>query len=222
MTTIGNTRLRAVKEPTRRDFLASTVTAAASVVLAGCGVGGPLAAPQSMGARSSPQCEAKVPPTRSDIEGPYYKAGAPQNRVLAPPAEAGVRLSLRGRTLDTCLRILPGARIDVWQANDGGSYDTTGFHLRGVLSSHSDGAYSVNTIIPGRYLNGSQYRPAHIHVKVSAPGFVPLTTQLYLEGDPFNAIDPFFNAALMLRPTDAPDGSGAKEAVFDFILSTQR
>ena len=46
-------------------------------------------------------------------------------------------------------------------------------------------------MLPGRYLNGAQYRPAHVHVKVSAAGHVPLTTQLYFPDDPYNAIDPF-------------------------------
>ena len=34
------------------------------------------------------------------------------------------------------------------------------------------------TDIPGKY----PFRPRHIHFKVSAPGFAPLTTQLYLRG----------------------------------------
>jgi catechol 1,2-dioxygenase len=29
------------------------------------------------------------------------------------------------------------------------------------------------------------FRPAHIHIKVSYPGFETLTTQLYFEGDPY-------------------------------------
>jgi len=34
------------------------------------------------------------------------------------------------------------------------------------------------TDFPGKY----PFRPRHIHFKVSAPGFAPLTTQLYLRG----------------------------------------
>jgi hypothetical protein len=40
------------------------------------------------------------------------------------------------------------------------------------------------TILPGKYLNGSQYRPSHIHFKITPPGFPTLITQLYFQGDP--------------------------------------
>ena len=60
----------------------------------------------------------------------------------------------------------------------------------------------MRTIVPGRYLNGAQYRPAHLHLKVSGAGLRPLTTQLYFAGDPYNAADPWFRPgrALTLRP----------------------
>ena len=88
--------------------------------------------------------------------------------------------------------------------------------LRGKLNADASGSYAFRTIIPGRYLNGAQYRPAHIHVKVSAPGQVPLTTQLYFEGDPFNDVDPFILDPLIMALEDQPNGE--KLATFDFIL----
>ena len=69
-------------------------------------------------------------------------------------------------------------------------------------SSGSDGSYSFKTIIPGHYLNGSQYRPAHIHVTVTAAGHKSLTTQLYFEGDPYNSIDPFIEDSLIMPPDE--------------------
>ena len=79
-----------------------------------------------------------------------------------------------------------------------------------------DGGYRLDTIIPGHYLNGNQFRPAHIHVKVSAPGYQLLTTQLYFEGDPYNDIDPFIEAPLIM--TLEEDDAGGKTAQFDFVL----
>jgi catechol 1,2-dioxygenase len=64
-------------------------------------------------------------------------------------------------------------------------------------------------------LNGAQYRPAHIHVKVSAPGFQTITTQLYFEGDKYNAIDPFIHASLIMPIRDM---NGVKTCPFDFSL----
>jgi catechol 1,2-dioxygenase len=34
-------------------------------------------------------------------------------------------------------------------------------------------------------LGRDSWRPAHIHVKISADGYQPLTTQLYFQGDEF-------------------------------------
>ncbi len=65
---------------------------------------------------------------------------------------------------------------------------------------------------PGWYLNGPQYRPAHLHVKVWVRGVERLTTQLYFEGDPFNDADAWFNPAMAL----APDASGS--ATIDFVV----
>ncbi len=119
-------------------------------------------------------------------EGPFYTANAPivNNGQIAPNGELGTRLIITGivKTLD-CEEIIPDTELDVWQANDAAEYDNSGFHLRGKVLSNSAGFYSFETILPGKYLNGSQYRPRHIHLKITPPGYPTLTTQLYFEGD---------------------------------------
>ena len=46
----------------------------------------------------------------------------------------------------------------------------------------------LETVIPGHYENGpGAWRPAHIHVTISAPGHASVTTQLYFAGDPYLA-----------------------------------
>ena len=55
-------------------------------------------------------------------------------------------------------------------------------------SLQEDGSYQFDTILPGRYLNGSTYRPSHIHVRVrwdDENGSNDFISQLYFEGDPF-------------------------------------
>ncbi len=47
------------------------------------------------------------------------------------------------------------------------------------------------TIIPGRYLNGSTYRPSHIHFRITAPGHTELVSQVYFAEDPFIDDDPW-------------------------------
>lgn len=120
-------------------------------------------------------------------EGPFYTPNPPAmtNGQLAPTNEPGTKLIISGvvRTLD-CSQVIPNAIIDVWHADDSGAYDNTGgYHLRGTTTSNSQGFYMFETIKPGKYLNGSQFRPSHIHFKITAPGFSTLTTQLYFDGD---------------------------------------
>ena len=83
-----------------------------------------------------------------------------------------------------CTEVIPNAVIDIWHANAEGDYDNTGgYHLRGKTTSNESGIYIFETIKPGKYLNGDTFRPAHIHVKITAPDYPTLTTQIYFTGD---------------------------------------
>ena len=119
-------------------------------------------------------------------EGPFYTKNPPEikNGQLADSNEAGERLIISGRvTNNDCTEYIENAVIDVWHADDSGAYDNTGYKLRGKTKSDNQGYYSFETIKPGKYLNGNEYRPSHIHFKITAPGKSTLTTQLYFEGD---------------------------------------
>ena len=87
--------------------------------------------------------------------------------------------------------------------------------LRGRVHTDAQGRYHLRTVVPGRYLNGAQYRPAHVHVKLRGSGFRPLTTQLYFPGDPYNDIDPFLHTSLIMPITREPNRLKAR---FDFVL----
>ncbi len=71
--------------------------------------------------------------------------------------------------------------------------------------------YSFSTVRPGDYQiadSPPDFRCAHIHVKLSADGFKPLTTQLYFADDPYDKTDHWFDAKRVI----AADGR------FDFVL----
>jgi protocatechuate 3,4-dioxygenase beta subunit len=158
------------------------------------------------------QCEE----TEDNTEGPYYRAGAPMRSDLRAPGVAGSLLALDGRVFSSAACApLAGATLDFWQADGDANYDNTGYTLRGKQLATEGGGWDLRTVIPGHYLNGAQYRPAHIHVKVSAPGHAPLTTQLYFVGDPYNDIDPFYKPSLEMVLADGSDG---KVGAFDFVL----
>jgi protocatechuate 3,4-dioxygenase beta subunit len=162
-----------------------------------------------------PPHAAVCAPTADNIEGPFFKAGAPYRSVLAAAGEAGEHLTLTGAVLGTHCRPLSGVEIDIWQADARGQYDLDGFRYRGRLHTQDDGAFELATIVPGRYLNGRRYRPAHIHVKLRAPGHRPLTTQLYFAGDPYNGGDDFIRPSLILTPRRM---GAVTVARFDFVL----
>lgn len=161
----------------------------------------------------APSAPSRAPractPTEDNIEGPFFKPGAPQRVVLADERTEGTRLTLSGRVLDVRCEPIAEARIEVWHADHAGAYDNEGFGFRATLRCDDDGAYAVETIVPGRYLNGARFRPAHVHVKIAAPGFAELTTQLYFEGDPYNVGDPYIRPSLVMSLTDTPRGRAA-------------
>lgn len=161
-------------------------------------------------------------PTTDDILGPYYLAGAPNTTMVAAVDEPGERLFISGTVLSNdCLTPIPGALMEIWQANDAAVYSTANtFELRGVMNADANGHYAFESIMPGPYLNGAQYRPRHIHYKVSKPGYPTLVTQLYFEGDEYIAADPWASqpdAAERIIPLN-PIGGGQREGVFDIVL----
>jgi len=98
---------------------------------------------------------------------------------------------LTGRVYNLdCSEFIPNTLIDVWHASDAGDYDNEGFNLRGTTLSNDQGYYQFETIKPGRYRNGSQFRPPHIHFKITPPDRETLITQLYFEGDEEIPSDP--------------------------------
>jgi len=133
--------------------------------------------------------------TRADIEGPYYIKGAPakQDSVLCDLVQSGngTKMIVKGRvTSDDCQSGVQ-AHLDVWQANSNGKYALApgDYHCRGKFTTDPQGYYQIETVIPGYYLDGSAFRPAHIHWKITALNEpdVTLTTQLYFQHDPYLA-----------------------------------
>jgi protocatechuate 3,4-dioxygenase beta subunit len=161
-------------------------------------------------------------PTTGDIEGPFYTPNAPVRNKISPEGVPGTVLFLTGTVYhNDCLTPLPNANLDVWQADDGGAYDNVGFDYRGKFNTDGMGNYAMETVLPGKYLNGSSYRPRHIHLKVGATGADLITTQLYFEGDTDIPGDPWASsdsaAGRIIPLTEDTDGN--LHGVFDISLN---
>ncbi|MFT5680139.1 MAG: protocatechuate 3,4-dioxygenase beta subunit [Myxococcota bacterium] len=155
--------------------------------------------------------------TSDNIEGPFYREDPPDRDMLDLYADKGTPVSLQGRVLDANCQPIPGAVLDFWQANPDGAYDLNTKEMRyyGRITADADGAWQFQSLVPGFYLNGTQYRPAHIHVKIILDGVTMLTTQLYFKGDPYIDIDPYVESDLII---DFTESDGALLGMFDFVL----
>jgi protocatechuate 3,4-dioxygenase beta subunit len=86
--------------------------------------------------------------TAANIEGPFYKAGAPHRAVLVDPKQRGERLVIAGCVLTTACEPIAGAELDIWHADARGGYDLDGYISRGVLVTDDRGGFELRTIVP--------------------------------------------------------------------------
>lgn len=143
--------------------------------------------------------------TESNLEGPLYAPNAPERQMgdrLGIDPE-GDTLFLSGSVLDLNGQPIADALIDVWQPNSQGLYDVQEpsqplGNFRGRFKTNKSGTYRFETVVPLGYkipssgpcgellglLGRHPWRAAHIHVKLSTPEYTPLTTQIFIAGDP--------------------------------------
>lgn len=172
---------------------------------------------------SSATGEVSCEPSPPSIEGPFYRPGIPIRSDLDIYGDEGLPVHMSGRVLDSSCQPVANAVVEIWHAAPippdtepeafDATYDNTReFRYYGQVATDADGRYEFETLRPGWYLNGAQYRPAHIHVKIWTGEDERLTSQLYFVDDPFADIDPWFDPAMVLEL----DENGAVE--FDFAI----
>ena len=190
--------------------------------------------------------------TESTVLGPFHVSNAPRyaNGANICLDGKGDPLSVKGRVLDVESRPIAGATLDVWQANEDGFYDVQqkgiqpDNNLRGIFTSESDGSFHFRSAYPRYYpipadgtagdmlkaLDREQFRPAHIHFIVSAPGFRPVTTHLFTPDCPWLKKDAVFGVKESLIADFHKSADAARaaelglsvpfwEVEWDFVLS---
>jgi hydroxyquinol 1,2-dioxygenase len=152
--------------------------------------------------------------TESTVFGPFYREGGPELPAggnVAEGAEGGIPCIVSGRVLDMDGNPIAGAMLDVWQADPDGLYDSQHaeieeMRMRGIFHSDAEGRYLIRTTRPVHYqiptdgpvgamlaaTDRHPWRPAHIHFKVTAPGYMPLTTHLFDDVDEYLDSDAVF------------------------------
>jgi hydroxyquinol 1,2-dioxygenase len=152
--------------------------------------------------------------TQSTVLGPFHMTRSPVRALgdtidLVGESEPCV---VTGRVVGTDGAPLPGAVLDVWQANDHGAYDVQepgqqpAGNGRGLFTADEQGRFWFRTIVPSYYpiptdgpvgellaaTRRHPYRPAHIHFIVSADGYTPLTTHIFVAGTEYIDSDAVF------------------------------
>ncbi|MGW9551083.1 catechol 1,2-dioxygenase [Citricoccus zhacaiensis] len=184
--------------------------------------------------------------SKGTIEGPYYledSPGVPWNGTIPMREdEPGTPFTFTGQVRAVDGSPLPGAKLELWHADDLGFYSQFApglpeWNLRATWTANEDGRFEIHTVRPAPYqipTDGAcgqlieaagwhAWRPAHMHFKVHAPGHHKLTAQLYFPGDPHNEDDiaSAVKPELMLDPQPNPDGEG-EITHYDFVLDPEQ
>lgn len=178
--------------------------------------------------------EAYADATEATVFGPFFVDDAPHVELGGDIAGSanGQPCWVQGTVRDTDGNPVPGARIEVWEADEDGfydvQYDDDRVAGRAHLFSHDDGSYHFWAITPTPYpiphdgpvgtmlaaTGRSPMRASHLHFMVSAPGTRTLVTHIFVRGDELLASDSVFGVKDSLvkdfvdqEPgTDTPDG----------------
>ena len=188
---------------------------------------------------------AAVGATEPTVLGPFYLPGSPHREMgeQIGRAEDGEPTLIRGRVTDAAGRPVAGATLDIWQGSSNGLYDLQDaaqpdYNLRGIFTTGPDGNYWFRTIRPVSYpvpIDGPvgdifrasgrhNWRAAHVHAIVSAPGYRPVTTHIFDSENEYLGSDAVFGVRDSLiqefRPATSADPPEVTYVVdVDFALA---
>ncbi|SNT49000.1 intradiol ring-cleavage dioxygenase [Actinacidiphila glaucinigra] len=152
--------------------------------------------------------------TDSTVLGPFHMVDSPEREFgdAIDLIGSGEPCVVTGRVVSVDGTPLPGAMVDVWQADDQGFYDVQQpgeqpqGNGRGLFETDGEGRFRFRTVVPAHYpiptdgpvgglLNATDrhpYRPAHIHFIAAAEGHQPVTTHVFVQDSPYLESDAVF------------------------------
>lgn len=192
--------------------------------------------------------------TEATVFGPFHVENSPRVELGGDVANGaqGEPCFVRGSIVDLYGRPVPGAELQVWQADEAGYYDVqygdeTPHRARATLNADADGNFHFKTIRAEAYpiphdgpvgkmleaLGRHPWRPAHLHFMITAPGYERLITHVFRNGDRYLDSDAVFGVRSSLiadwvqhRPGMAPDGTRSEVPFytldFGFVLNPAR
>ncbi len=174
--------------------------------------------------------------TEPTVFGPFHVEGAPHlemgESIVVEPADDDEEIVFTGVVRDLDGNPIEGAELDVWSTASNGMYDVQDpeqpeMNMRGIFTTGADGAYEIRGVRPVKYsipgdgpagellfANGRHnWRPAHMHFVVSAPGYKTVITHTFDAGSDYLDSDAVFGVRDSLV-VDMNDGT----CRYDFVL----
>ena len=178
--------------------------------------------------------EAYGAATEATVFGPFFLDRSPEisNGGDIAAGASGEPCWVEGTVSDTDGNPIPGARLEVWEADADGfydvQYDDDRIAGRAHLFTDADGTFAFWGLTPVPYpiphdgpvgallarTGRSPLRAAHLHFMVTAPTLRTLVTHIFVEGDPLLGSDAVFGVKQSLvkrfepQPPDTPTPDG--------------
>ncbi|MBM7518626.1 dioxygenase family protein [Nocardioides nitrophenolicus] len=181
--------------------------------------------------------------TANTVLGPFYVEGSKWREYgdsIVESPDAGARLRVDGVVRRPDGTPVADAVVDVWQNATNALYAVQDVeqdpqNLRGRFRTDDAGRFSFITVRPVAYaipddgpvgsllehLGRHPMRPAHIHIKVSAPDYQTLVTHLFDSESPYLDSDTVFSVdeslVITVKPTEQDDPP--LQVQFDLVLA---
>lgn len=179
--------------------------------------------------------------TENTVLGPFYVEGAPRRAMgdCICLDGKGESCCFEGRVLDLEGNPIENACVDVWSDNAEGFYDVQQpdiqpkWNHRGRFITGVDGVYRFIGIKPVSYpipddgpvgkmlaaLGRHPYRPAHMHFRISAPGYKEIITHTFVGDDEYIVDDAVFGVKqTLVAPFEEADEGVKWRSVFNFTM----
>jgi hydroxyquinol 1,2-dioxygenase len=176
--------------------------------------------------------------TESTVLGPFHREKAPKYPLgasISRHKSDGETCFVSGTVRDTKGRPVAGAKLDIWQGGADGLYDSqkgNAMNLRGVFHADAKGRFHFRCVKPefypvpndgpvGHMLTATgrhPMRPPHLHFWITAKGFRPLITHLFVRGGKYLDSDAVFGVKPELIVDFKKGKDRAYRASYDFVL----
>jgi len=182
--------------------------------------------------------KASAGTTESTVLGPFHRENSPAYELganISKHETDGQPCRVSGTVRDARGRPVAGAKLDIWEGGADGLYDSQKgeeMNLRGVFHTDAQGRFHFRCVTPsfypvpndgpvGRMLVATgrhPMRPPHLHFWITAKGYKPLITHLFVKGGKYLDSDAVFGVKPELIIDFKKGKDGIAAAHYDFVL----